>query len=147
MTAYFGLMSLPLKEKEIVQNLQRRQYRKQIELALRSASARYTSSKPQERRSALPLKEITRDRDRGSSLTKCSGIAAMIAVKGGILDKRCFFDNLLRRELRLIFCFGVEGCWEASCSWTRTPAISAQHLMNRSFSGSRFESFGFFCLS
>lgn len=40
---------------------------------------------------------------------KCSGIAAMIAVKGGILLSLCFLDILERRLLRFKSFFGLVG--------------------------------------
>ncbi len=71
----------------------------------------------------------------------------MIAVRGGILLSRCFFENFDLRLFKLTSFFGLEGsCW-ASCSWTRKLAISEHALMNRSFSGGRFGFFGFVCLS
>src|SRR6266542_4023969 len=75
-------------------------------------------------------------------------MAAMIAVKGGILLNRCFFDILERRLLRLTSFFGLDGsCW-ASCSWMRKLAISEHALRYLSFSGGRFKSLGsFLCFS
>jgi hypothetical protein len=71
----------------------------------------------------------------------------MMAVRGGILLRRCFFENLLRRLLRFKSFLGFVESWEASNSCTRKLEMSEQHLKNRSGSGARLELVGFVCLS
>lgn len=59
----------------------------------------------------------------------------------------CFFDIFDLNALRLTSFFGFEVSCCASWSCTKKLAISEQARMKRSFSGGRFATLGFLCLS
>ena len=68
-------------------------------------------------------------------------MAAIIAVRGGILWSLCFLANLVRKLLRFMSFAGRLESLDASWSSIRALAMSAQHRRKRSLSGGRLASF------